>query len=652
MVSVMNMYLQFEGRRATRKLSGKLMFVDLAGSERVRRTESQGSRLVEARSINQSLSALGNVIAALADKKTSHIPFRDSKLTRLLQGCLGGGASTYLIATIGPSVANESETLSTLTFASRCMSVRSSPVLNEEVDYAVLCARLQAKLSDQESEFLKREDNLRQLYERRINDLLQQNQQMSQKLKETSASQEHAPTDSSAVASEGFPTPVPKQSGKNRDAIKVAAAELGVSEDMLNISEWGYIYRTVTGMYDMLVELFIENAKEDELALNQWKRIVGEQQQSDKTGVNERSKMSKHDPLQNPLKFGPHLPKNSPSDILQSTQNRFGSNNEPRNSDKDETLLSHPSTATWFKRNHPKFKSFRSITNIQEYMKILFSDASKLITMMAAIWNNKDSSFNDLKKQFAVAETQQRQREEELMNQSFVLKQLIDKNTGLKEQNGQLQEYLKKMEQETLSLKERSREDSPPLSGSSAPNSEVPNGQQEPHLQDQYQAQQYHQSWNGIAQSIDDPVKLRKMEERQKLRQMGWPSAEELGRPTAGDGSHRRAQELPPLPPKSASRRQAEVLLEYERPQEGVYNEDNHTNYNVNNGIQEPSYPQRGRQENGLHQEAVETPNELEEEAEEEEEDVVERIVDKREHEGQVFYKVHWNGTSSSEDEW
>jgi len=124
------------------KRSGKLLLVDLAGSERIRRTTSSGVRLSEARSINASLSALGNVIAALAvDNK--HVPFRDSKLTRLLQDSLGGSASTALIATVGPAPINEAESLSTLMFASRCMHVKSQPVFNEEIDYMDMCAKLQ-----------------------------------------------------------------------------------------------------------------------------------------------------------------------------------------------------------------------------------------------------------------------------------------------------------------------------------------------------------------------------------------------------------------------------------------------------------------------------------------------------------------------------
>ena len=132
---------------AARTVRSKLLMVDLAGSERVRRTVSKGTRLSEAKSINTSLSALGNVIAALADPsagtKLHHVPYRDSKLTRLLQDSLGGTASTALIATVGPAPVNYGETLSTLGFATRCMAIKTAPIQHEEVDSTEMCARLQ-----------------------------------------------------------------------------------------------------------------------------------------------------------------------------------------------------------------------------------------------------------------------------------------------------------------------------------------------------------------------------------------------------------------------------------------------------------------------------------------------------------------------------
>ncbi len=135
-----------EGTNYTKTLRSKLLMVDLAGSERVRRTISKGTRLSEAKSINTSLSALGNVIAALAEQNAIHIPYRDSKLTRLLQDSLGGTASTALIATIGPAAVNYGETLSTLLFAQRCMAVKITPIPHEEVDYAECVQNYRHKL--------------------------------------------------------------------------------------------------------------------------------------------------------------------------------------------------------------------------------------------------------------------------------------------------------------------------------------------------------------------------------------------------------------------------------------------------------------------------------------------------------------------------
>eukprot|EP01039_Chlorochromonas_danica_P008606 gene8606-9484_t len=154
-----------------RTLRSKLLMVDLAGSERVRRTISQGTRLHEAKSINSSLSALGNVIAALASTTPGHVPYRDSKLTRLLQDSLGGHAATALIATIGPAAVNYGETLSTLLFAQRCMAVKISPQPQETVDYAELCTKLQVQLASIEGRLTEEMTQQAERYEARIHTL-------------------------------------------------------------------------------------------------------------------------------------------------------------------------------------------------------------------------------------------------------------------------------------------------------------------------------------------------------------------------------------------------------------------------------------------------------------------------------------------------
>lgn len=99
--------------------TGKIYLVDLAGSERIAKTGAQGQTLDEAKNINKSLTCLGQVINALTDGKSTHIPYRDSKLTRILQESLGGNSRTSLIVTCSPSVFNEHETVSTLRFGQR-----------------------------------------------------------------------------------------------------------------------------------------------------------------------------------------------------------------------------------------------------------------------------------------------------------------------------------------------------------------------------------------------------------------------------------------------------------------------------------------------------------------------------------------------------
>lgn len=116
-----------------KKLSGKLYLVDLAGSEKVSKTGAEGMVLDEAKNINKSLSALGNVIAALADGNKSHIPYRDSKLTRILQESLGGNSRTTIIICCSPASFNECETKSTLEFGKRAKTIKNTVIVNEEL---------------------------------------------------------------------------------------------------------------------------------------------------------------------------------------------------------------------------------------------------------------------------------------------------------------------------------------------------------------------------------------------------------------------------------------------------------------------------------------------------------------------------------------
>jgi kinesin family protein 5 len=127
--------------------TGKLYLVDLAGSERVSRTGARGQVLEESKLINKSLSALGNVINALFEKQ-SHVPYRDSRLTRVLQESVGGNNLTSLVITCSAAGINESDTISTLRFGNRAKAVQNQPKINQEItveQYKLILGKLEEK---------------------------------------------------------------------------------------------------------------------------------------------------------------------------------------------------------------------------------------------------------------------------------------------------------------------------------------------------------------------------------------------------------------------------------------------------------------------------------------------------------------------------
>ncbi|XP_075447655.1 kinesin heavy chain isoform X2 [Ascaphus truei] len=115
------------------KLSGKLYLVDLAGSEKVSKTGAEGAVLDEAKNINKSLSALGNVISALAEGVKGYVPYRDSKMTRILQDSLGGNCRTTMFICCSPSSYNDAETKSTLMFGQRAKTIKNTASVNLEL---------------------------------------------------------------------------------------------------------------------------------------------------------------------------------------------------------------------------------------------------------------------------------------------------------------------------------------------------------------------------------------------------------------------------------------------------------------------------------------------------------------------------------------
>ena len=152
-------HLSFEG--APMETTSQFRLVDLAGSERAKRTQAHGARLREGININKGLLALGNVISVLgggtkSDKKTCkklHVPYRDSKLTRMLQSSLGGNSCTVMIACVSPADTNFEESWNTLRYASRARNIKNTPVVNTDTNAAELLrlrtmvSQLQAQLS-------------------------------------------------------------------------------------------------------------------------------------------------------------------------------------------------------------------------------------------------------------------------------------------------------------------------------------------------------------------------------------------------------------------------------------------------------------------------------------------------------------------------
>lgn len=132
---------------------GKLNLVDLAGSENIQRSGAENKRAAEAGLINKSLLTLGRVINALVDK-SSHIPYRESKLTRLLQDSLGGRTKTCIIATVSPAKSNLEETISTLDYAFRAKNIRNKPQVNTLINKKALLKEYAAEIEKLKTELI------------------------------------------------------------------------------------------------------------------------------------------------------------------------------------------------------------------------------------------------------------------------------------------------------------------------------------------------------------------------------------------------------------------------------------------------------------------------------------------------------------------
>lgn len=149
-IFTITLHQQIKKHGGTEYYASKFHLVDLAGSERNRKTGATGLRFKESITINTGLLALGNVISALGDEKhkAKHVPYRDSKLTRLLQDSLGGNARTVMIACVSPSDNHLDETLNTLRYADRARHIKNKPIINRaDPNQSRVVASLKAELT-------------------------------------------------------------------------------------------------------------------------------------------------------------------------------------------------------------------------------------------------------------------------------------------------------------------------------------------------------------------------------------------------------------------------------------------------------------------------------------------------------------------------
>ncbi|ERE79853.1 kinesin-like protein KIF7-like protein [Cricetulus griseus] len=161
-------------------LVSKFHFVDLAGSERVLKTGSTGERLKESIQINSTLLALGNVISALGDpqRRGTHIPYRDSKITRILKDSLGGNAKTVMIACVSPSSSDFDETLNTLNYASRAQNIRNRATGDEGAQQLMTLQSQVARLEEENRDFLAALEDAMEQYKLQSDRLREQQEEM------------------------------------------------------------------------------------------------------------------------------------------------------------------------------------------------------------------------------------------------------------------------------------------------------------------------------------------------------------------------------------------------------------------------------------------------------------------------------------------
>ena len=405
------------GRGYSRTVKSKLLMVDLAGSERVRRTISKGTRLSEAKSINTSLSALGNVIAALADPSQGHIPYRDSKLTRLLQDSLGGTASTALVATIGPAAINYGETLSTLLFAARCMAVKVTPVQHEEVDYAEMCARLQARVASMEGVMVEKLQEQQRKYEAHISSLKKAipGGGFSNVHGDEDGSLQRGPSALNASELERVLLHINSDSsGHGGDWLTI------IGEDSRVMSVLAYSYQLLHACYLETTSILKgEELRSEELAAELVQRLTDEANEG-ALQEEEEQLMQTNDPLVNTAVFssiGNHLSRLPRLEAISKVERDVHSDGEVQCVEVDL-----PASIT----------AFSTADDLATALATLHGAVEQNMRSIALLLGRKDARMHSVKMQLADQMVERRKREEEVVNWSYILKHLLEKQSALR----------------------------------------------------------------------------------------------------------------------------------------------------------------------------------------------------------------------------
>eukprot|EP01035_Chromulina_nebulosa_P017371 gene17371-22919_t len=352
-----------------------------------------------------------------------------------------GTASTALIATVGPAPVNYSETSSTLAFASRCMAVRSSPVVHEDVDYAELCGRLQEKLGNIEEQMSEKLLQQQKKYETIIDDL---NKQINELREESSHSQSTIQSKSSfdiSIVQSFLEILVTSNSSTTTDrwVDSFLSSQDSNNVDIL-LGLVGYLYELLSSLNRDVVEMIRNNANRETAFDNELTNRIEQQQEIDLIRKFEHDAMLSNDLFTSNLisaglTLGSHLRTISTAEASIGTDQNHKSNNKAiSNSDR---YLDSLTNITEFNTN-TQITNFRSSDELVTELADIQTRLVTNLNILDSLLNRKDKHYHKIKDELIEELIERRKREEEVVNWSYILKYLLSSSSKLKKQLKQL----------------------------------------------------------------------------------------------------------------------------------------------------------------------------------------------------------------------